>query len=33
MDEDVDMEKLEHVIDILLNALEEPDTSIRLNAA
>jgi len=27
------MEKLEHIIDILLNALEEPDTTIRLIAA
>jgi len=27
------MEKLEHIIDILLNALEEADTTIRLIAA
>ena len=28
LDEDIDLEKLEQIIDILLNALEEPDTII-----
>ena len=33
LDEDIDFEKLEQIIDILLNALEEPDTLIRLNSS